>query len=103
MKPMEVLNYLKNTRPVQKAIEDLSSLRAMWNWIILALFCWCTVYMTLTNQHVHGVLITVLGGVITAIFTNYVFSTTYERVKGISKKNERANDKPEPSETGASD
>ena len=99
-----MFGFIMSCKPVQHFLADLSSMRAIWNWIVLVLFVWAAIYMILTNPMVHGTVITVLGGVAAAIFTNYVFSTTWERVKGIrGPEMPTGGDKPPASEEGAAD
>lgn len=66
-------------KPISHFLDDLSSLRALWNWIMLTFFCWACTYVLMNNPEAHGTVITVLGGVATIIFTNYVASGVVER------------------------
>lgn len=60
---------------------DLKSLRALWNWIYMALYVWICVWTTLKHPDAIPTVITVTGGVVSVIFTGYVCSKTYERVR----------------------
>jgi len=65
----------------QNLIRDLKSLRSLWNWIFMALYVWVCVWTVLYHPDVIPTVITVTGGVVSVIFSGYVFSRTYEKVK----------------------
>jgi hypothetical protein len=54
---------------------DLTSLRATWAWVYLALYACLAVYGALKVHEAFGTIITVTGGVVSVIFTSYVLST----------------------------
>lgn len=65
----------------QNLIRDLKSLRALWNWIYMALYVWICVWTVLYHPSAISTVVTVTGSVVSVIFTGYVLSTTYEKVK----------------------
>ena len=60
---------------------DIKSLRALWNWIYMSLYLWICVYAVLYHPETIPTAITVTGGVVSVIFTGYVCTKTYEKVK----------------------
>lgn len=77
---------------------DLKSLRALWNWIYMALYVWICVWTVLKHPDAISTVVTVTGGVVSVIFTGYVCSKTYERVQ-----NGNGAAHPAKEETGESD
>ncbi len=65
----------------QNLIRDLKSLRSLWNWIFMALYVWVCVWSVLFYPDVIPTVITVTGGVVSVIFSGYVLSRAYEKVK----------------------
>ncbi len=65
----------------QNLIRDLKSLRALWNWIYMALYVWICVWTVLHHPDAIPTVVTVTGGVVSVIFSGYVLSRTYEKVK----------------------
>jgi len=67
---------------IQNIVRDLKSLRALWNWIIGIFFVWCCWYsMTHYPASANTIVITV-GGVFSAMMTNYVWSHHMEKKNG---------------------
>lgn len=59
---------------------DLKSLRALWNWIYLALYCWITCYLTLYHAESCGsAAIYTTGGIVSSIFAAYCWSSYSEK------------------------
>lgn len=65
----------------QNIIRDLKSLRALWNWIYMALYVWICVWTVLHHADAIPTVVTVTGGVVSVIFSGYVLSRAYEKVK----------------------
>ena len=65
----------------QNLIRDLKSMRALWNWIYMALYVWVCVWTVLYHPDVIPTVITVTGGVVSVIFSGYVLSRAYEKAK----------------------
>ncbi|MBI4395897.1 MAG: hypothetical protein HY548_02295 [Elusimicrobia bacterium] len=65
----------------QNAARDLKSLRALWNWIYMALYVWVSVWAVLHHPDAVPTVVTVTGGVVSVIFTGYVLTKTYEKVR----------------------
>lgn len=65
----------------QNIIRDLKSLRALWNWIYMALYVWICVWTVLHHPDTIPTVVTVTGGVVSVIFSGYVLSRAYEKVK----------------------
>lgn len=65
----------------QNLMRDLKSMRALWNWIYMALYVWICVWAVLHHPDVIPTVITVTGGVVSVIFSGYVLSRAYEKVK----------------------
>jgi hypothetical protein len=65
----------------QNLIRDLKSMRALWNWIYMALYVWICVWSVLRHPDTIPTVITVTGGVVSVIFSGYVLSRTYEKIK----------------------
>ena len=66
---------------IQNILRDLKSLRAMWNWLYLALYVYLCIWVALHHPDHLGTALTVTGGIVSVVFTGYVFSKTYEKVK----------------------
>ena len=66
----------------QNLIRDLKSLRALWNWIYMALYVWVCVWTALYHPNAIPTVVTVTGSVVSVIFTGYVMSKSYEKVRG---------------------
>jgi len=67
-------------------VRDLKSLRALWNYIFLALYTWIIVWGVLYYPTVCiNTAITVTGGVVSVIFTGYVFTKSSEKRNGVEK------------------
>lgn len=65
---------------VQNLIRDLKSIRAFWNYIIMALYVWASVWLVLYDAETCGnTVIITTGGVVVSIFTNYVWSSRLDR------------------------
>jgi len=65
---------------------DLRSLRALWNWIFMALFCWINVWGVLYHPEIClNTSIVTTGGLVSAIFGAYVFSKLSEKKNGLDK------------------
>jgi hypothetical protein len=60
---------------------DFKSLRSLWNWIYMALYVWICVMTVLHHPQAIPTAITVTGSVISVIFTGYVLSKTYEKIR----------------------
>ncbi len=84
----------------QNLMRDLKSMRALWNWIYMTLYVWICVWTVLHHPDVIPTVVTVTGGVVSVIFSGYVLSRAYEKVK-----NGNGNHQPPPSggENGAGD
>lgn len=65
----------------QNLIRDLKSLRALWNALYLALYVFLCVWTALHHPEHLATAITVTGGVVSVIFSGYVLSKTYEKIK----------------------
>lgn len=65
----------------QNAIRDLKSLRALWNWIYMTLYVWICVWSVLHYPEAVTTIVTVTGGVVSVIFSGYVLTKTYEKIK----------------------
>lgn len=65
----------------QNLIRDLKSLRALWNWIYMALYVWICVWTVLYHPNAISTVVTVTGSVVSVIFTGYVMSKSYEKVR----------------------
>ena len=61
-------------------VRDLKSLRALWNYLFLLLYAWVIVWLVLYHADACGTAaIYATAGVVTAIFTNYVWSANAEK------------------------
>lgn len=58
--------------------KDFTSLRATWNWIYLSLYVFLALYGAFKVPAAFGTIITVTGGVVSVLFTNYVLSKPKE-------------------------
>jgi len=65
----------------QNLIRDLKSMRALWNWIYMALYVWICVWTVLYHPNAISTVVTVTGSVVSVIFTGYVMSKSYEKVR----------------------
>lgn len=65
----------------QNLARDIKSLRALWNWLYLALYAWICVWAVLYHPETISTAITVTGGVVSVIFTGYVLTKTYEKTR----------------------
>lgn len=54
--------------------KDFTSLRATWNWIYLALYVFLAIYGAFKVPDAFKTIISVTGGVVSVLFTNYVLS-----------------------------
>ena len=76
-------------------MRDMRSLRALWNYIYLALYIFLCVWTALYFGKEHlGTAIVTTGGIVGTIFTAYVWSTTKEKQIGMKKVSPIS--KPEP-------
>ena len=75
----------------QNLVRDFKSLRALWNALYLALYVFLCVWTALNHPEHLSTAITATAGVVSVIFTGYVLSKTYEKVK-----NGNGNHKPQP-------
>lgn len=64
---------------IQNFMRDLKSLRALWNWIYMALYVWVCVWTVLYHPEHISTVVTVSGSVVGIIFTGYVLSKAYEK------------------------
>lgn len=55
--------------------KDLTSLRATWNWVYLTLYVFLALYGAFKVHDAYATIVTVTGGVVSVLFTNYVLST----------------------------
>lgn len=53
---------------------DIYSLRAAWNHIYLALYVFLALFGALKVKDAYGTIVTVTGGVVSVLFTNYILS-----------------------------
>lgn len=65
----------------QNLIRDFKSLRALWNALYLALYVFLCVWTALNHPEHLSTAISVTGGVVSVIFSGYVLSKTYEKIK----------------------
>ncbi|OGS08245.1 MAG: hypothetical protein A2270_10465 [Elusimicrobia bacterium RIFOXYA12_FULL_51_18] len=65
----------------QNLMRDIKSLRTLWNWLYMALYAWICVWTVLYHPDAIPTVVTVTGGVVSVIFTGYVLTKTYEKVK----------------------
>jgi hypothetical protein len=86
-------------------MRDMRSLRALWNWLYLALYIFLCVWTALHYGKEHlGTAIVTTGGIVGTIFTVYVWSTTREKAMQHEEKMAAAEaEKPHEDEEGASD
>lgn len=61
-------------------MRDFRSLRALWNWIYLALYIFLCIWAALFYPQALATAIVTTGTIVGAIFTVYVASRTYEKV-----------------------
>jgi hypothetical protein len=91
----------KASNQMAMMVKDMTSHRLMWNYIYMALYVFIAMWLTLFNaEHCGNAVIITTGGVVSAIFTNVVWSKTLEK-----KNKETKNAVPEidPNEDGAGD
>ncbi len=92
-----------NSDFVRNLMRDIKSLRALWNWIYMTLYAWICVWTVLYHPDAIPTVVTVTGSVVSVIFTGYVLTKTYERVKnGNGNGHSQPPDSPG-DENGASD
>jgi len=84
----------------QNLVRDLKSMRALWNWIYMALYAWICVWTVLHHPDAIPTVVTVTGGVVSVIFSGYILSRTYEKVKNGGNGNGHT---PNEEENGAGD
>lgn len=61
-------------------MRDLRSLRALWNWLIFALYTWACVWGVLYYPEIAiKTVIVTTGTLVGAIFTNYVWASYMEK------------------------
>lgn len=84
----------------QNLARDLKSLRALWNWLYMALYVWICIYAVLYHPETIPTAITVTGGVVSVIFTGYVCTKAYERVKNGNHRPPAPNTSEEENEFG---
>jgi len=65
----------------QNLMRDLKSLRTLWNWLYMALYAWICIWTVLYHPDAISTVVTITGGVVSVIFTGYVLTKTYEKVK----------------------
>lgn len=65
---------------VENLLRDFKSIRALWNYLFLALFTWVCVWCVLYHAETcaNTVIVTV-GGIVSWIFSNYVISTHMDK------------------------
>jgi hypothetical protein len=96
---LDLAKKTANSDFVRNVARDIKSLRALWNWLYMALYAWICVWTVLYHPDAIPTVVTVTGGVVSVIFTGYVLTKTYEKVR-----NGNGNHKlPEGDENGASD
>jgi hypothetical protein len=59
---------------LQNVVRDLKSLKALWSHIFLGMYSWLAVWSALRHPEVLQTVITITGGVVSAVFAGYVFS-----------------------------
>ncbi len=70
--------------PIARHIKSLESKRVVWNWLFLWLFFAVSIYLTLTHPVECGnTIVVTLGGMVTAIMTNYVWADYAQRKSGV--------------------
>lgn len=98
---LDLARKTANSDFVRNVARDIKSLRALWNWLYMALYAWICVWTVLYHPDAIPTVVTVTGGVVSVIFTGYVLTKTYEKVKN---GNGNGNHKPPVGdENGASD
>ena len=85
---------------IQNILRDMKSLRALWNWLYMALYVWICVWTVLHHPDAIPTVITVTGGVVSVIFSGYVLSRAYEKAKNGNNGNGHT---PNGEENGAGD
>lgn len=103
---IELATKTANSDFVRNLMRDIKSLRALWNWVYMALYVWICVWTVLYHPDAITTVVTVTGGVVSVIFTGYVLTKTYERVKngnGNGNVHGPAGDPQGGDENGASD
>jgi hypothetical protein len=59
----------------QNILRDLKSMKSLWNYLFMILFVWVVVWLVVKHAETCGnTAIVTVGSVVTAIFTNYVWS-----------------------------
>jgi hypothetical protein len=70
----QIADFLENL------MRDFKSIRALWNYLFLALFTWVCVWCVLYHAETCGnTVIVTVGGVVVSIFTNYVWSSHMDK------------------------
>ena len=64
-------------------MRDFRSLRALWNWVYLALYCFLCIWTALYYPQALITAIITTGGIVGTIFTMYVYSTSQEKLAKI--------------------
>lgn len=62
--------------------KDFTSLRATWNWVYLALYVFLALYGAFEVKEAFSTIVTVTGGVVSVLFTNYVFGKRVKQPTG---------------------
>lgn len=70
---VQVVAWLKKF--ITELGKDFTSLRATWNWIYLTLYVFLALYGAFKVHEAFSTIITVTGGVVSVLFTNYIFGT----------------------------
>lgn len=98
----EVVDFFQNLA------RDVKSLRSLLNWIYCLTYIWLVWYCVTHYKESANTAIMTTGTIVSAIFAGYVFTKSYEKVKGMTLENENAKisnsaeaTKPNPNEDGA--
>lgn len=60
---------------IRHLARDFRSMKALWNWLFLALYVWICVYLVLKYAAICGnTVVTATSAIVISIFTNYVWS-----------------------------
>lgn len=61
-------------------MRDLKSLKSLWNYLILMLFTWVVVYLTINHAETCGnTIVMTVGGLVGTIFTGYIWAANAEK------------------------
>lgn len=64
----------------QSVLKDLKSLRALWNYLFLAIYAWVAVYLVLYHADSCGTsVVYTTGGIVGSVFTNYCWSSHMDK------------------------